>query len=214
MIYGVIAKEMEKRPRGRPRAFDRDLALDRALKVFWGQGYEGASIADLTEAMGITAPSLYAAFKSKEALFREVLDRYIQVESAETVRAFAGAETAYEAIRTFLMDAALRFTDPVNPRGCMISTAVLVCAPENRPAAAASAALRAHTLGAFVTRIQGDIDRGELPPSVDATALARLYGAIVQGMSVQAIDGATREELIDLVELALAQWPRFPLLNA
>lgn len=208
MIYGVIAKEMEKRSRGRPRAFDREVALDQALRVFWRQGYEGASISDLTAAMGLTPPSLYAAFKSKEALFREALDRYIQAESAETLRAFVGAETAYEAIRTFLMDAARRFTDPVNPRGCMISTAVLACAPENRPAAEATGALRANTLAAFTTRIQADIDRGLLPAASEARMLARFYGAVVQGMSVQAIDGATEEELTALVEFALAAWPK------
>lgn len=199
---------MEKRPRGRPRAFDRDVALDQALRVFWAQGYEGASIADLTAAMGLTPPSLYAAFKSKEGLFREALDRYITEEGAETGRAFVNAGNAYDAIRSFLMDAANRFTDPVNPRGCMISTAVLSCAPENRPAAAAAAALRSRTLGLFTARIQADIDGGELPATVNALTLARLYGAVVQGMSVQSIDGATREELIDVVNLAMSHWPQ------
>lgn len=194
------------RPRGRPRGFDRDAALDRALPVFWRQGYEGASVADLTAAMGITTPSLYGAFGSKERLYREVLDRYRANPQRAAPWAMT-APTARETVRQILESSARDFSDPAHPPGCMISTAVLTCAPENQPAAAAVAEKRGNSVARLRTRFTRALEEGELPPGTDPDELARFYGAIIQGLSVQALDGAGYEALMKIVRRAMAAWP-------
>ncbi|WP_044191283.1 TetR/AcrR family transcriptional regulator [Hyalangium minutum] len=196
----------ERRPRGRPRSFDSSRALDQALEVFWRLGYEGASIADLTEAMGITAPSLYAAFGSKAELYRRVLEHYRARQGGSQPRALTEAPTARAGVERLLQEAAREFSSPKHPPGCMISTAVLTCAEENQPVAEHVASLRAGTLAALRARIEQGIARGELPAGTDAAALARYFGALLQGMSVQALDGASQAELLALGEIAMRAW--------
>lgn len=191
--------------RGRPRTFDRETALDAAVDMFWRHGYEGTSIADLTAAMGVTPPTLYAAFGSKEDLYREALGRYL--ERSERERGTSGDASAYAMIEHYLRAAADRFTDPGHPRGCMVSTASLYCAAENEAARSAAAALRTLAFEAAVAACERAKSTGELLPATDAVALARFYSAIAQGMSVQAVDGATAAELHAVVDLALAAWP-------
>jgi AcrR family transcriptional regulator len=195
------------RPRGRPREFDRDEALARALEVFWRHGYEGASIASLTEAMGITAPSLYTAFQSKEALYREAVAHYQAEYGAGAIQALEAQLPVQEALAQVLRGAARHFTARCHPPGCMVSTAVLACSEENQQVATHVSQLRRRSLGVFQARFERAIAEGELPATVEAESLARFYGAIVQGMSVQARDGASEEELLGIVELALARFP-------
>ncbi|HYF62996.1 MAG TPA: TetR/AcrR family transcriptional regulator [Herpetosiphonaceae bacterium] len=195
----------EPKPRGRPRTFDRETALDAAVDMFWRHGYEGTSIADLTAAMGVTPPTLYAAFGSKEDLYRLALARYL--ERSERGRGGVSGGSAYALIENYLRAAADRFTDPGRPRGCMVSTASLYCAAENEAARSAAAAMRAVGFAAAVAACERAKSTGELPPATDAVALARFYSAIAQGMSVQAVDGATAADLHALVDLALAAWP-------
>jgi AcrR family transcriptional regulator len=194
------------RPRGRPRGFDREAALDRALPVFWRQGYEGASIADLTAAMGITTPSLYGAFGSKEQLYREALDRY-RADAQRAAPWTMSAPNARETVRLILEGSARDFSNPAHPPGCMISTAVLTCAPENRPTAAALTSMRSNTVARLRTRFTRALEEGELPPGTDPDELARFYGAIIQGLSVQALDGAGYDDLMKIVRRAMAAWP-------
>ncbi|SEU28380.1 TetR/AcrR family transcriptional regulator [Stigmatella erecta] len=191
------------RPRGRPREFDRDEALARALEVFWQHGYEGTSIASLTGAMGITAPSLYTAFHSKEALFQEAVAHY-QAEYGAWANLVLEGPRIHEALAQVLQGAARHFTARAHPAGCMVSTSVLACSEENRSVAEHVAQLRTKSLGLFQARFERAIAEGELPPTADAAALARFYGAIIQGMSVQARDGASEQELLGIVALALA----------
>lgn len=202
-------KEATPRKRGRPPAFDRETVLAAARDVFWEHGYDGSSIADLTASMGITPQSLYAAFQSKADLYREALDQYRRMprpypgnplrEEIETVAAF----------ERFLRNSAMIFTAPDHPKGCMISTAVLNCASENEDIAYYVSALRQQTLDAFTTRIERGIAEGELRPDTNAKSLARFLGAIVQGMSVQARDGATSEELMEMVKHAMNELGRY-----
>jgi AcrR family transcriptional regulator len=199
-----------RRPRGRPRGFDRSEALARALALFWERGYEGTSIADLTAAMGITPPSLYAAFGSKEALYHEALDLYRSQPGGFTPEMLAEEPTAYAAIARYLRESAAFFSDACHPPGCMISTAVLSCAPEHRLVAETVAGLRNAAIDAVAERIASGIAAGELPPNTDPHALANFYGAVIQGMSVQARDGADRATLLEIADRALAAWPSQP----
>jgi AcrR family transcriptional regulator len=196
-----------RRPRGRPRSFDRAEALARALALFWERGYEGTSIADLTSAMGITPPSLYAAFGSKEALYHEALALYQAQPGGFTPAMLVDEPTAYAAIARYLRESAAFFADARHPPGCMISTAVLSCAPEHREVAETVAGLRTAAVDAMAERIASGIVAGELPPDTDPLALAQFYGAVIQGMSIQAHDGADQATLLAIGETALAAWP-------
>ncbi|WP_051229447.1 TetR/AcrR family transcriptional regulator [Paludibacterium yongneupense] len=194
------------RGRGRPRAFDRDQALDTALQVFWRLGYEGASISDLTQAMSISPTSLYAAFGSKSGLYREALERYGSGEGACSVGPLRPDGSVHDAVSAVLRECAVRFVDPAHPPGCMISTAVLACAEENDAVADHLAELRRRAMAAFVARVDKGKVTGELSAATDCLAIARFYGAIIQGMSVQAKDGAGADELALVAEMAIGAW--------
>ncbi|MBT9386896.1 TetR/AcrR family transcriptional regulator [Pseudooceanicola sp. CBS1P-1] len=195
------------RRRGRPRAFDRDEVLARATETFWRLGYEGASITDLTAAMGITPQSLYSAFTSKAELYREALGWYQSHVEATTARALEEDDVGM-ALARVLNDSAHEFTRPERPRGCMISMAVLACAVENQPVAQHVSSLRNETLDALKARIARGVDEGQLRPGTDVAALARFVGAMIQGMSVQAQDGASKSALSAMANLAIAEIER------
>ncbi|OCP01426.1 TetR family transcriptional regulator [Ensifer sp. LC13] len=200
--------ESSARRRGRPRAFDRDVALAAAGETFWRLGYEGASIADLTAAMGITPQSLYAAFTSKADLYREALEQYRQEEGAAAGRSLASEGHVVEVIGKMLRASAHEFTLPGRPKGCMISTAVLTCAVENQAIAKHVSALRGETLALLEHRLRQGVVDGELGAETDAAGLARFVGAILQGMTVQAQDGASETELLQIAELAIGEVAR------
>ncbi|WP_313015329.1 TetR/AcrR family transcriptional regulator [Brevundimonas sp.] len=195
------------RSRGRPRAFDRDEALAKAAETFWRLGYEGASIADLTAAMGITPQSLYAAFSSKADLYREALDWY-QVHIGASTAAALEEDDVVEALTRVLRESPREFTKRGRPHGCMVSTAVLTCATENEPVARHVAGLRDATLKAIRTRIERGVAEKQLQPDTDTESLARFIGAMIQGMSVQAQDGASAKALSALAEHAIAEIER------
>lgn len=190
------------RRRGRPPAFDRETVLHQAMLTFWKLGYEGASIADLTAAMGITPQSLYAAFGSKSGLYREVLAHYQRVFGAASVQALE-QPSALAGFTQMLRRSATAFSRPDLPRGCMVSTATLRCAREHQAEADHVAALRNAAVAMFERRIRAAIAADEFRPDTDAAALARFIGAMIQGMSIQAQDGATEEELLALAEVAV-----------
>lgn len=120
-------------PRGRPRAFDREHALTQAMLVFWERGYEGASLTELTEAMGIKPPSLYAAFGDKEALFREAIEHYKSAYGQHTTRALTEEPTARAAVEALLRNNACTYVEPGHPKGCMVVLAATNCTPANAP---------------------------------------------------------------------------------
>jgi len=189
----------------RRRGFDRDAALESALREFWQHGYEATSVATLTAAMGINPPSLYAAFGDKRGLFEEAVQRYQRTHGAFTARALAEEPTGRAAVERVLREAADEYSRPGHPHGCMIISAAVNC--ESAEVVEWLRGFREATKAAIRQRIEGDVSAGLLPPGTDAEGLATFYAAIIQGMSTQARDGATREELLAVAEHAMAAWP-------
>lgn len=205
----IDVKNSRARKRGRPPAFDRGEVLGRAAQTFWRFGYEGASIADLTAAMGITPQSLYAAFGSKAALYAEALDWYQRHVGELTARILREETDTACALVAVLEASARAFAGPDGPRGCMISTALLQCAGENEPVARAVARIRSDTIALFRARIEAGIAAGQLRGDTDAGGLARFVGAMIQGLSIQARDGASAADLAATVAVAAAAIERY-----
>ena len=194
------------RPVGRPRSFDADEALDRALRVFWRKGYEGTSLPDLTKAMRINRPSLYAAFGSKEDLFRKVLDRYDGGPASYTREALE-QPTARAVVERLLDGAVDLLTDPRNPGGCLIVQAALAAGRAGESVRRHLAERRAVGVAAIRRRFRRAIAEGDLPKGADAAALARFVATAMHGMAVQAASGASRKELRRVAEMFLRAWP-------
>lgn len=192
--------------RGRPREFDADKALDRALKVFWRKGYEGASLTDLTRAMGINRPSLYAAFGDKASLFRQVLDRYA-AGPACYVRDALNAPTARAVAERLLFGGIDLVTDPKHPRGCLAVQGALACGDEAKGVQKDLAARRSAGEAALRGRFARAAAEGDLPPDANPADLARYVMTVMHGLAVQAAGGARREELRRVAEVALRAWP-------
>lgn len=195
------------RKRGRPRVLNRETGLEVAANLFWERGYEGTSIADLTAAMGITPPSLYATFGSKEELFRMALNHSISQQNSQRLELLDAKIPVYETLKLFLYDIAEGDTQPDKPRGCIVSTAVLQHSEENASVARTTAALREASIQVLKSRFDRAVSEGELPEGTDTDTLARFYGAVMQGMSAQACDGACTIRLKALVDIALNAWP-------
>jgi AcrR family transcriptional regulator len=194
-------------PKGRPREFCTDTALAAALRVFWSKGYEGASLADLTEAMGITRPSLYAAFGNKEALFHKALDLY-EAEKLAYTRQALEQPTARGVAECFMRGAlAMQTSQCGDPKGCLGVISAMPCGAEADSIKADVIARRASSQAALVERFERAKDEGDLPAHVDVTGLTCYLYALLQGLAVQAGSGASRADLERLVETSLAIWP-------
>ena len=191
---------------GRPREFDVDKALDLALQVFWRKGYEGASMADLTETMGITKPSLYSAFGNKEELFRKALDRYVDGPGGYFQVALA-KPTVRAVVEHLLYESAAAVTDPDHPPGCLAVQGALSCGDAAESIKQELMSRRAKGEQDLRARFERAIAEGDLPEGSDAADLAAYLSAILQGMAVQAVGGTTREQLRKIAEMALRTWP-------
>ena len=192
--------------KGRPREFDVDEALDRALQVFWRKGYEGTSLLDLTAAMGISRPSLYAAFGNKEALFRKALARY--AEGPASLCAVLAEPTARAVVERLWHGAATLQTDPRTPPGCLAVQGALVCGDTADAIRQELIARRVATQAALCERFERARAEGDLPADSAPADLARFAMTVVQGMAVQAAGGASREELQRMIQIALRAWPQ------
>ena len=200
--------ETEKvcKQRGRPRTFDADKALDAAMHVFWRKGYEGTSLSDLTTAMEISRPSLYAAFGDKEALFRQVLDRYA-AGPASYLKAALNAPTAYGCVELLLMGAVDLLTALGHPSLCLIAQGTLVCGEETDAIRREVNARRQRGETGLRTRLERAVSEGELPPDTDAAGLTRYFVTVMRGLGISALSGANREELDGVAQMALHLWP-------
>lgn len=191
---------------GRRLSFDRGAALRAAMLLFWRHGYEGTSLNALTAALGVTPPSIYAAFGDKKRLFLEAVALYLSGgPSAE--RTIDEAVTARAAARALLTLAATGFTRDDAPSGCLLATSAISCSAESVEIQAALAAIRRGVEQHLRRRIARDVAAGDLPPDTDATALAGLVMAVIQGLSTLARDGASRTHVLAVAEAALAGWP-------
>jgi AcrR family transcriptional regulator len=192
--------------RGRPREFDVDEALAAALRVFWTKGYDGASLTDLTSAMGITRPSLYAAFGNKEALFRKALDLYEREKLAYVGQALE-APTSRQVVERLLRGALAMQTSDCEPKGCMRVLTSVSCGPEAESIRADLMQRRQSSQRALCERMNRAKEEGDLPAGTDVDGLCAYLGAILGGMAVQAGSGAPRAQLEALVDTALQMWP-------
>lgn len=191
---------------GRPRAFDVDEALERAVDVFWRHGYEGASLTDLTAAMKINKPSLYAVFGSKDELFRKAVAYYAEHDMAYAREAL-DQPTAYEVARTFLRENAIALTRPGCPPGCLSIQGGVSCGSDNSGIAEFLAASRRGGEDALAARFARAVADGDLPAGTDPADLARYVSVVAEGQSVHAAAGTDRAALERTVDIALRAFP-------
>lgn len=192
--------------RGRPREFDPETALACALRVFWEHGYEGASMAELTEAMGITKPSLYACFGNKEALFKKALDLY-EREKLSYVKTALEAPSARAVAERLLNGALETHCGSKDPQGCLNVIGMLSCAAEAPTLREHLMTRRVSSEAAVVERLSRARDDGDLPGSIDPKALAQCLLTVLQGLAVKSQGGASREDLQNVVDTFLTMWP-------
>lgn len=192
--------------RGRPPAFEHEDALEKAMQTFWTFGYEGTSMAALIEAMDMNKPSIYAAFGNKEALFNQALNKYVSGPSA-FVKDAMSEPSSYEVAKTFLTKAVELLTQNRNPRGCMIVQGALSCGPEVEIIQKKLTAYRANLEEGFKKRFDLAKDNRDLPEDTNTTTLAKYVATIHQGISVQASSGASKDALMDIVDIAMRNWP-------
>jgi len=187
---------------GRPREFDAETALDQAMEVFWRHGYEGATIAELTEAMGINPPSLYACFGNKEGLLKAALDRYTKLRNI-WMNEVVAAPTARDVAERMLMGIADRQTDPANPPGCLLVQGGIACGSGSENVPFELAARRAENEDQLRERFVRAKAEGDLKPTSDPAALARYVSAVSVGMGVMASSGSDREALRQVASVAV-----------
>jgi AcrR family transcriptional regulator len=190
-------------PRGRPRSFDRDAALACAMKVFWAKGYEGAQLSDVMAAMGINPPSFYAAFGSKEAIFREAVDLYLSTVGAGSMRALGETADTRAAIHAMLLASAEIALASPSCGGCMISLGLVNGHAQNAGLRDHMRDLRRATRSLIRERLERGVSEGDLPANTDVGALAAYFTMVMQGLSLQAQDGATLKALRDIVGTAM-----------
>ncbi|WP_433562469.1 TetR/AcrR family transcriptional regulator [Nocardia sp. CA-151230] len=190
--------------RGRPRGFDRDAVLRQAMVAFWRNGYEGTSMTDLTAAMGIASPSIYACFGSKEQLFREAVQLYDSIAGNPARLALEHAPGAREAVHGMLSTSADFYADPTTPPGCMVVMAARTAISQDVQVYLAD--LRHGMQAAIAARLRRAVSEGDLPGEATVDTMAAFYTTVQQGMSIQAHDGATRADLDAIVAAAMAAW--------
>lgn len=188
---------------GRPREFDRDKALAKARDLFWERGYEGVSMSDLVDAMGIASARIYAAFESKEALFQEAVTMYASGEGGFATRALAEEPNVFDAFERLLHDAVLLYTRPNHPHGCMIVMAATNYTIHNQAVRRRLGTYRRDRAASLQERLKKASENGELKPDADPRALAEFYAAFLHGLSVQAADGVPRDVLLSTLSQAL-----------
>ncbi len=187
---------------GRPREFDEDAALEAAMRIFWEKSYEGATIADLTEAMGINRSSMYAAFGDKESIFRRVMERY-RAERMTYIRQALAQSSLRKVVAGLIYGTAEFLSTPDNPRGCLLIQGALACGTDAEPVKQAMIDWRKGGQAALKKRLQQAQSEGELPREIQPGDFARYLSSVMAGLGVQAANGATRAEMRRVAEISL-----------
>ncbi len=203
------ADPVVRRGRGRPRCFDEQEALHKAMLLFWEYGYEATSISDLTQALNITAPSLYGSFGDKSQLFYRCLDYYLTTEACPIERIFQEARTARIAIEIYLHENIKKMVQEHKPAGCMLVVATMNCSEQNHQIQEQLLQKRHWVKQRIYERLQQGIQDQDLSPNSPIEAMADFYTTIIQGMTLQARDGATIEQLNRVAEHAMKSWDTF-----
>lgn len=195
-----------RRKTGRPLSFDRDAALEQAMLLFWRHGYEATSLADLTSAMGVTPPSVYAAFGDKKQLFLEAVRRYLSgpVTAQDMID---NAATARDAAWNLLEGSAIAFTGTKTPPGCLLATGAISCSAAAQDVQSELTRMRGAIGDRLREKIVRAVDTGEMPGETDPEALAGLFMAVIQGLSTLARDGVPRDKLLGVARTAMLAWP-------
>ena len=201
-----MVKNKPKIPRGRPRAYDPEIALRKATEVFWNLGFNGASLEDLSAAMGMNRPSMYAAFGNKEALFRKALQRYADGPAAY-VRQGLVAPTARAVAERLVYGAVDMLSDPHTPPGCLMVQGALSCGESARPIRRELTSRRVAGEAALSRRFKRAISEGDLTADTNPADLARYLATVIHGLAVQAASGANRKELLQVAQIALRALP-------
>jgi AcrR family transcriptional regulator len=192
---------------GRPRGFDRQEAVRQAMNVFWRLGYEGATLEHLQAAMGGISPvSIYAAFGSKEGLFREAAELYATTVGGRPIRALAAQPTAHAAVQAMLHEAADLYCAPGTPTGCLVITGAVNCAPASKGVHDHLQQFRQQAPRLIQERLEQAVADGDLPAGPDLAAIASFYTTVLHGLAIRAHDGAPREALIAAADAAIAAW--------
>lgn len=202
----MARQEIQAKSRGRPRGFDRDAALVAAMRTFWKLGYEGASMAELTGAMGINSPSLYAAFGSKEGLFQESLRLYLETEDSQTKANLFGAPTTRDGIAAMLRHSARSLARPGLPHGCMLILGDTNSSAQSGGVRQSLCNWRRQIQANFEERLRRGIKDGDVPAGTDVGKIASFYLTVLQGLSLQARDGASCDMMLDVADSAMAAW--------
>jgi AcrR family transcriptional regulator len=177
------------------------------MEMFWALGYEGATLTELQRVMGgITAPSLYAAFGSKEKLFRESVELYSKTQGIPILKALTDKTTARESVEALLMVMAEFFSQPSKPHGCLVILGAINCMRNNRRVQDYLRDRRARRQEVILRRLRRGVAEGDLPPDLNLKAIAAFYSIVTNGLAIQARDGATRKDLRTTVDCAMAAW--------
>ena len=198
-----------KRRRGRPKCFDEQEALQKAMLLFWKYGYEATSMSDLTKALNLTAPSIYSTFGDKSQLFSACLDYYLEHEACSLELIFQQAETAKVAIELYLYENLKKLLQQNKPSGCMLVTATMNCSPEHQPLQHDLLLKRQQVKEKIYQRLQQGIRDQDLSPNANIQAMTDYYATVIQGLTMQARDGVPIEQLEEVVTLALKTWALF-----
>ncbi|RZG75846.1 TetR/AcrR family transcriptional regulator [Acinetobacter wuhouensis] len=198
-----------KRRRGRPKCFNEQEALQKAMILFWKYGYEATAMSDLTKALNLTAPSIYSTFGDKSQLFHACLDYYLKHEACSLDLIFQQAETAKVAIELYLYENLKKLLQQDKPTGCMLVTATMNCSEQHQPLQHDLLLKRQQVKEKIYQRLQQGVEDGDLSSDADIQAMTDYYSTVIQGLTMQARDGVAIEQLENVVTLALKTWTLF-----